>query len=112
MVERHCSFSLTTATRYILVVKNHPDLCQIKHGVPNLSFRQALKMLATPDESPLMSSATTEWYTPGDFVRRVDRALGGIELDPCSDSVRSVTAEKHFTKDDDGLARDWFGRVT
>jgi hypothetical protein len=39
--------------------------------------------------------------------------LGGIDLDPCSDSHTepNVPARAHYTAADDGLAKDWHGTV-
>lgn len=51
---------------------------------------------------------TDEWYTP----RGIIKALGPFDLDPCSPRVRLFdTARRYYTKDDDGLLQDWFGRV-
>lgn len=49
--------------------------------------------------------------TPPELIEAVVDVLGGIDLDPCSDSRRSVPARKHFTEAEDGLSRDWHGRV-
>lgn len=59
------------------------------------------------------SSRSEEWYTPQSVIDRVVQTLGGIDLDPCSNSRRSpvVPAKHHFTKRDDGLSRQWHGRV-
>lgn len=49
-----------------------------------------------------------EWLTPPDLIK----ALGRFDLDPCSPITRPwPTADHHFTVDDDGLTRKWFGRV-
>jgi hypothetical protein len=54
------------------------------------------------------NSSTNEWYTP----REILLPLGEFDLDPCSPVVRPwPTAKVHFTKEDNGLALDWFGRV-
>ena len=59
------------------------------------------------------SSNSPEWYTPREVVQRVAAAMGGIDLDPCSNSRTepNVPAEAHFTAENDGLAQPWFGRV-
>lgn len=57
------------------------------------------------------SSERAEWLTPPELIKAVIDVLGGIDLDPCSDNRRSVPARKHFTATDDGLSRDWHGRV-
>lgn len=49
-----------------------------------------------------------EWLTPPEIVT----ALGEFDLDPCSPINRPwPTAKQHFTVNDNGLMRDWFGRV-
>lgn len=60
---------------------------------------------------PLKSSASVEWYTPELIIRRVVKALGGIDLDPCADPDRRIPAVAHLTEADDGLSREWQGRV-
>lgn len=61
----------------------------------------------------LYSSDSDEWYTPNHVVYRVLQALGTIDLDPCSNSKENpiVPAVNVFTKDDNGLMQDWFGKV-
>lgn len=59
----------------------------------------------------LMSSDTSEWYTPKRVLDAVVAALGEIDLDPCADHGRSVPATTHYTETDDGLAQEWAGRV-
>ena len=55
------------------------------------------------------SMTTALWYTPPDIVERVRYALGGIDLDPCSDATAQtiVRAKAYYTEADDGLARSW-----
>lgn len=49
-----------------------------------------------------------EWLTPPEIVK----ALGDFDLDPCSPVVRPwATAANHFSAKDDGLSREWTGRV-
>lgn len=57
------------------------------------------------------SSDSAEWYTPPDIVQRVVKVLGKIDLDPCADEKRSIPAAQYFVEEDDGLNRDWAGRV-
>jgi len=77
----------------------------------------------TPQESPEahtprsldvhFSSATPEHYTPQIIIDAVLDCMEVIDLDPCSNSADSpnVPAQKHYTKSDDGLAREWHGRI-
>lgn len=59
------------------------------------------------------SSDSEEWYTPADIVERVIQVLTGIDLDPCSNSQEApnVPAALHFSKAEDGLTREWNGKV-
>lgn len=59
------------------------------------------------------SSESPEWYTPQAIVRLVQECLGEIDLDPCSNSHEhpAVPARMLYTKEDDGLAQPWRGKV-
>lgn len=54
---------------------------------------------------------TDERYTPSWVLERVEKALGGIDLDPCADPRKRVPAKRHLTKEDDALASAWSGSV-
>lgn len=59
------------------------------------------------------SSESQEWYTPKEVVDSVIAALGEIDIDPCSNSHENpnVPAKVYYTKEDDGLSKDWYGRL-
>lgn len=49
-----------------------------------------------------------EWLTPPDLLKK----LGTFDLDPCSPINRPWnTAKNHYTSEDDGLSKQWYGRV-
>lgn len=49
-----------------------------------------------------------EWLTPPWILK----PLGLFDLDPCAPVTRPwATADHHYTIEDDGLSREWFGRV-
>jgi phage N-6-adenine-methyltransferase len=54
-----------------------------------------------------------EWYTPPEYIAAAKAVLGTIELDPASSSKAQVTvqADRYYTKDSDGLAQDWSGKI-
>lgn len=57
-------------------------------------------------------SGSAEWYTPPHVLARVIELLGEIDLDPASNEGEPwVTARAHYTKSDNGLEREWRGRV-
>ena len=65
------------------------------------------------DHAVHFTSKTPEHYTPDDVLDRVIACMGGIDLDPCSNSHIDphVPAARHFTRADDGLTRYWPGRI-
>lgn len=53
-------------------------------------------------------NTTIEWLTPPDLVKK----LGDFDLDPCTPvNPPFVHAKTNFNINDDGLQKQWFGRV-
>lgn len=58
--------------------------------------------------NPRGRTTKDEWLTPPEMIK----SLGVFDLDPCSPINRPwPTALNHFTILDNGLMKDWFGRV-
>jgi hypothetical protein len=59
------------------------------------------------------SSESNEWTSPSAIVEKAQEMFGVIDLDPCSDDAESpaVPAKEIYTKEDDGLSKEWNGRV-
>ena len=54
------------------------------------------------------TATTHDWLTPPEILQ----ALGPFDMDPCASQFQPWrTAAQQFTIEDDGLARDWYGRV-
>lgn len=53
----------------------------------------------------------SEHYTPMEYIERVIRVFGEIDLDPSSDVGRRVPARLHYTRSEDGTSLPWSGRV-
>lgn len=60
-----------------------------------------------------LDSCKQEWWTPDWLWKAARRVMGGIDLDPCSNSheTPNVPARCRYTKNEDGLAHPWRGRV-
>lgn len=52
-----------------------------------------------------LSSKTDNWSTPQDFYDKLNEEFH-FTLDPCS-SDENHKCEKYFTKEQDGLSRNW-----
>lgn len=56
----------------------------------------------------LFSSERGDWQTPDHIVEAVKAFYGGsIDLDPCTSPDNPVGAKLFYTKDDDGLVKEW-----
>ena len=59
------------------------------------------------------NNTSTEWYTPSIIIEAARKAMGNIDLDPTSSDYAQATvkADRYFTKEDDGLTKEWSGKV-
>jgi len=55
-----------------------------------------------------LTSNSNEWATPQKFYEELDAEFH-FNLDPCS-THENAKCERHFTLEDNGLARDWGGQ--
>lgn len=54
-----------------------------------------------------------EWYTPAKYIEAARQVMGSIDLDPasCAKANETVRATAYYTKEQDGLLKDWHGNV-
>jgi hypothetical protein len=115
-LSENCSeISERTSQIYMKVYKRIGSLSNTKlisDMNPTEAYR-ALGVIKEAEDNVHFSSESNEWYTPPDLVETISDALGGISLDPCSNSEGepNIPAEEHFTEADDGLTREWHGTV-
>lgn len=59
------------------------------------------------------NSGNNEWYTPPGYVEAARAVMGDIDLDPASSAIanETVQAEQYFSQRDNGLDKEWSGRV-
>ena len=58
----------------------------------------------------MYSSIATDWETPWQLVRSLERRYGCFDLDPCA-SQTTAKAPAFFSAYEDGLRQDWHGDV-
>lgn len=59
------------------------------------------------------NSGNNEWYTPADYIALAREVMGSIDTDPATSEIanRTVQAAQIFTAEDNGLTKQWSGRV-
>ena len=69
--------------------------------------------LRSADNHRAEGTGENEWYTPAKFIEAAREVMGGIDLDPASHPAAQTTiqAEVFLTRMDDGLSKEWHGRV-
>jgi phage N-6-adenine-methyltransferase len=74
---------------------------------------KAASAIGQPANSKSEFTGEFEWYTPAEYIEAVREALSAIDLDPASSdkAQETVKAASYFTIADDGLSKEWRGRV-
>jgi len=59
------------------------------------------------------NSGNNEWYTPSEYIESARVVMGEIALDPASSELANtvVKAKDYFTIEDDGLDKEWQGKI-
>ena len=90
----------------------YPQLDRVPEG-KNITWNKIItKYLPNNNNDVHFSSESNEWYTPKEILERTIKVFGEIDLDPCSNrDTPNVPALHIFDEQDNGLEKDWFGRV-
>lgn len=65
------------------------------------------------DQKGATGTGENEWYTPPEHLAAAREVIGAFDLDPASSDAAQehVQATDYFTKETNGLEREWHGRV-
>lgn len=69
--------------------------------------------IVVADNHRAQGTGDNEWYTPAEYVEKARAVLGEIDVDPASSEFAQnvIQAGRYFTRKDDGLLKEWPGRV-
>jgi phage N-6-adenine-methyltransferase len=86
-----------------------PDSLEVLDG-ERPRFRDVYNAIANRGN---FGNGDDEWFTRADIIEAARSVLGEIDLDPasCASANTVVRATRYFTKQDDGLAQRWAGRL-
>lgn len=65
------------------------------------------------DSQRVQIRSNNEWHTPSVYLEAAREVMGGIDVDPASSALANgnVKAATFYSKEIDGLTREWPGRV-
>ncbi len=95
--------------------KFEQHIAETKEKKEELTTASTLRLADELEHKPHVSHATgnNEWYTPSEYIESVRKVMGKIDLDPASSELANtiVKAAAYYDIDDNGLNKDWIGKV-
>lgn len=91
--------------------KHLADKPQYRERMILAAYRKA--DLAPTDNHRAEGTGNNDWFTPPQYLDAAREVMGGIDLDPATHltAQKVVQASTFYTKEDDGLSKEWHGRV-
>lgn len=93
------------------------DIAQLpvetQREIASLSTRKEIVEETKKHVHVAQNSGENEWYTPAQFIESARAVMDTIDLDPASSEIanRTVKAEKYYSKEDNGLQKQWHGNI-
>lgn len=91
--------------------KRHNNKTKYRESMILAAYRKA--DLLPPENHRAEGTGENEWFTPQKYIEAARSVMGGIDLDPATHPAaqQTVQAIEFFTRQDDGLSKEWGGRV-
>jgi phage N-6-adenine-methyltransferase len=108
--EAESGFKQQAISRYRTYLK---DLVAFRDLLRGPSYRKAMLQRGSTDQKGASGTGENEWFTPTEYIVLARKVLGTIDLDPATsaEAQKTIKAKAYFTKTDNGLTREWPGRV-
>ena len=107
-LEKNVPFTRATAANYMRLHENKEKCKRLLH------LEDAYRLLGGGSKPHVSHNAgQNEWYTPVEYVEAAREVMGEIDCDPASSKIanKTVQAKVFFSKEQDGLGKDWVGNV-
>jgi phage N-6-adenine-methyltransferase len=115
-VQRAIKIASTTpdaaaAAKEVGLDDNQSALLKIASAPADQQVAKVAELAAKPHRT--LATGDNEWFTPLKYIDLARDVLGAIDLDPASNEIaqETVKATTFYTKESDGLAHCWTGRV-
>lgn len=81
--------------------------------IANLPTRKEIVEEVKKHVHVAQNSGENEWYTPSEYIESARLVMGSIDTDPASSQIANATVQalQFYTKDDDGLTKEWRGNI-
>jgi len=103
--------SINLASRFIALPEEEKESARHAIEEEGATVKEAVKEAVRNHRT--LGTGENEWYTPSEYIEMARLVMNGIDLDPASSEAANATvkASRIFTAEDDGLTKDWSGKV-
>ena len=112
IIANELGWSETKTARAKIIKDKAPEETKVKLRANEMTMNQAYEQI-TSKPHVIYNSGQNEWYTPNDYIDAAKAVMGEIDLDPASTEQANqvVGANLIYTAEDNGLTKDWTGKV-
>lgn len=96
-----------------LVQSKVDDFLQSGETVPYIEYDDTDVIDVGKKNHRAQGTGKNEWYTPQEYIDMAIQVMGYIDTDPASSDIanKKVQAKRFYTLNDEGLNREWHGKV-